>query len=174
MKKKTTEISINTSSGAEKVENIEKEVKKEEGKTAQKSVVKKSERKVPVAKKTEKENKAAEARVQAALKRKEEKEKRKAERKAIIEKRKADKKARAEKHAAERKALAEKRAAEKEAKIRERAHAKANRNNMRAKKKANRNKNKDKREDRNKGYGGWIAAVVSLGVVSLALATTVC
>ena len=173
MKKKTTEISINTSSGAEKVENIEKEVKKEEGKTAQKSVVKKSERKVPVAKKTEKENKAAEARVQAALKRKEEKEKRKAERKAIIEKRKADKKARAEKHAAERKALAEKRAAEKEAKIRERAHAKANRNNMRAKKKANRNKNKDKREDRNKGYGGWIAAVVSLGVVSLALATTV-
>ena len=159
MKKKTTEISINTSSGAEKVENIEKEVKEEKGKAVQKTT----------AKKTEKENKAADERVKAALKRKEEKEKRKAEKRAAIEKRKAEKKARAEKHAAERKALAEKRAAEKEAKIRERAHAKANRNNANAKKKANK---KRKRED-NKGYGGWIAAVVSLGVVSLALATTV-
>ena len=159
MKKKTTEISINTSSGAEKVENIEKEVEKE-GKTAKKSVVKK----------TEQENKAADERVKAALKRKEEKEKRRAEKKAAIEKRKAEKKARAEKHAAERKALAEKRAAEKEAKLRERAHAKANRNNANAKKKANRKKN---RESREKGYGGWIAAVVSLGVVTLALATTV-
>ena len=64
MKKKTTEISINTSSGAEKVENIEKEVKKEDGKTEKKSVVKK----------TEKENKAADERVKAALKRKAEKE----------------------------------------------------------------------------------------------------
>ena len=159
MKKKTTEVSINTSSGAEKVENIEKEVKEEKGKTVQKTT----------AKKTEKENKAAEERVKEALKRKEEKEKRRAEKLAAIEKRKAEKKARAEKHAAERKALAEKRAAEKEAKIRERAHAKANRNNANAKKKANKKK---KRED-NKGYGGWIAAVVSLGVVSLALATTV-
>ena len=159
MKKKTTEISTNTSSGAEKVENIEKEVKKEDGK------VKKS-----VVKKTEQENKAADERVQAALKRKEEKEKRKAKRKANIEKRKAERKARAEKRAAERKALAEKRAAEKEARIRERAHAKANRNNANAKKKANKKKSKEGKE---KGYGGWIAAVVSLGVVSLALATTV-
>ena len=31
MKKKTTEIAVNTSSGAEKVENIEKELKKENG-----------------------------------------------------------------------------------------------------------------------------------------------
>ena len=159
MKKKTTEISINTSSGAEKVENIQKEVKKEDGKTAQKSVVKK----------TEKENKAADERVQAALKRKEKKEKRRAEQRAVIEKRKAEKKARAEKRAAERKALAEKRAAAKEAKIRERARAKANHNNEKAKKKASKRKNREG----NKGYGGWIAAVVSLGVVSLALATTV-
>ena len=159
MKKKTTEISTNTSSGAEKVENIQKELKKEDGKTVQKSTVKK----------TEKENKAADERVKEALKRKEAKEKKRAEKIARIEKRKAEKKARAEKHAAERKALAEKRAAEKEAKIRERARAKANRNNENSKKKANRKK---KRED-NKGYGGWIAAVVSLGVVSLALATTV-
>ena len=68
-----------------------------------------------------------------------------------------------------RKALAEKRAAEKEAKIRERARRKANRNNATAKKKANQRKHREG----NKGYGGWIAAVVSLGVVSLALATTV-
>ena len=161
MKKKSTEISINTSSGAEKVENIEQEVKKEDEKVTKKTTTKK----------VEKENKAADERVKAALKRKERKEKRAAERKAMIEKRKADKKARAEKHAAERKALAEKRAAEKEAKIRERAHAKANRNNANAKKKANKRKGEGAKKEQ--GYGGWIAAVVSLGVVSLALATTV-
>lgn len=161
MKKKSTEISINTSSGAEKVENIEQEAKKEDEKVTKKTTTKK----------VEKENKAADERVKAALKSKEKKEKRAAERKAMIEKRKADKKARAEKHAAERKALAEKRAAEKEAKIRERAHAKANRNNANAKKKANKRKGEGAKKEQ--GYGGWIAAVVSLGVVSLALATTV-
>ena len=191
MKKKTTEISVNTSSGAEKVENIEKELKAENGEkiTAKKTV--KSTKKTPVAtEKAKAENKAADKRVEAALQRKEAQEKHKAERaeraakkaeerkkrmaekRAAIEKRKAEKKAKAEKHAAERKALAEKRAAEKEAKIRERAHAKANRNNAQAKRKANRAK-KGNRESREKGYGGWIAAVVSLGVVSLALATTV-
>lgn len=192
MKKKTTEIAVNTSSGAEKVENIEKELKEENGKkiTAKKTV-KSTAKKAPAAEnKAREENKAADKRVEAALKRKEEQEKRKAERaeraakkaeerkkrmaekKAAIEKRKAEKKAKAEKHAAERKALAEKRAAEKEEKIRERAHAKANRNNAQAKKKAGRGQ-KEKRDGREKGYGGWIAAVVSLGVVSLALATTV-
>ena len=198
MEKKTTKISVNTSSGAEKVENIEKELKKggeKPAKTVKKTVTKKTAEKpaekTAVEKKTEVENKAADARVQAALKRKEaqakrlaekkeraakkeaERKKRMAEKKAAIEKRRAEKKARAEKHAAERKALAEKRAAEKEAKLRERAHAKANRNNAQAKKKANKPQKSRKREDRNKGYGGWIAAVVSLGVVSLALATTV-
>lgn len=193
MKKKTTEISINTSSGAEKVENIEKEVKKENGSSAKsvKSTVKKTEKEAPAVKKTEMEKEAADARVEAALKRKQAQEKRNAERKAraekkaearkkwlaerkaAMEKRKAEKKAKAEKHAAERKALAEKRAAEKEAKLRERAHAKANRNNAQSKKKANKAKNGERKDNRNKGYGGWIAAVVSLGVVSLALATTV-
>lgn len=173
MKKKTTEISINTSSGAEKVENIEKEVQNGTTEKTVKSTVKKTDKEAPKTK----EKKAADARVEAALNRKKEKEaraakkaeeqkKKMAEKKAAVEKRKAEKKARAEKHAAERKALAEKRAAEKEKKLRERAHAKANRNNEHSKK----NKN---RESRNKGYGGWIAAVVSLGVVSLALATTV-
>ena len=194
MKKKTTEIAVNTSSGAEKVENIQKELQSENGKSVEKKTVK-STKKAPakekrVENKVVAENKAADERVEKALKRKEMQEKRKkeraeraakkaearkkrmAEKKAVIEKRKADKKAKAEKHAQERKALAEKRAAEKEAKIRERAHAKANRNNENAKKKANKQQ-RAKRENRQKGYGGWIAAVVSLGVVSLALATTV-
>ena len=192
MKKKTTEIAVNTSSGAEKVENIEKAIKAENGeKITEKKMVKSTPTKAPSAqKKAQEENKAADERVEKALQRKQAQEKRKAERaeraakkaearkkrmaekKAAIEKRKAEKKAKAEKHAAERKALAEKRAAEKEAKIRERAHAKANRNNAQAKKKASRGQ-KEKRESREKGYGGWIAAVVSLGVVSLTLATTV-
>ena len=191
MKKKTTEIAVNTSSGAEKVENIEKELKKEGGdKVIQKKTVSSKVKAPTAASKAKAETKAADARVEAALKRKEEQKKRKAQRaeraakkaeerkkrmaekKAAIEKRKAEKKAKAEKHAAERKALAEKRAAEKEEKIRERARAKANRNNAHAKKKADRVR-KEKRDGREKGYGGWIAAVVSLGVVSLALATTV-
>ncbi len=219
MKKKKTEISVNVSSGAEKVERIEKEV--EADKVEQKTV--KSAKASPAAKqsargeaalggaaqrvkkqnadstdgKAERESQAAKARVEAALKRKEEQEKRKAarkekaakkaerrkkrmaEKKAAIEKRAAEKKARAEKHAAERKALAEKRKAEKEEKLRKRAHAKANRNNEQYKKRKAKAKTKSERRqkgernDRAKGYGGWIAAVVSLGVVSLALATTV-
>ncbi len=227
MKKKTTEISINTSSGAEKVERIEKELGREGKKTVKKSVqaaestkgsakgdaalgdsVKKEEKrsaaeikrinakstdgkaeqeseeaKARVEKalaKKESQQKRKEARKQKAEKRKAERKKRLAEKKAIIEKRAAEKKARAEKHAAERKALAEKRKAEKEEKLRQRAHEKANRNNANYKKKKAKEKHKsEKRENRtrqdnrNKGYGGWIAAVVSLGVVSLALATTV-
>ncbi len=243
MKKKTTEISINTSSGAEKVERIEKENGKETKKrvttktqtptakeieratTVQKSEKERSakgesalgggaaEKGAEIKKtnaastdgKAEKESKAAKARVEAALARKEKEEKRKAARaekaakrnaelqkqiaeiQAKIEKRAADKKAKAEKHAAERKALAEKRKAEHEEKLRERAHAKANRNNARYEKKKTQGKHKTEkksktqkspdrnthRDGREKGYGGWIAAVVSLGVVSLALATTV-
>ncbi len=210
MKKKTTEISINESSGAEKVERIEKE----QGGKVEKKVKKTASAKGAAAmggaaaevKKTnaastdgkaEKESAAAKARVEAALSRKEkqeakkaarkeraekkaeERKKRLAEKKAKIEKRAAEKKARAEKHAAERKALAEKRKAEKEEKLRARAHAKANKNNAKyEKKKAESKRKKTAKESRshregNKGYGGWIAAVVSLGVVSLALATTV-
>ncbi len=210
MKKKTTDISINTSSGAEKVERIERE-KAQSG--AEKTSIKKTVKKVPaessakgeaalgnaekvsVSGSAEKESQAAKARVAEAIKRKEAQEKKKqekkdraakkaeakqkrlAERKAIIEKRAAEKKARAEKHAAERKALAEKRKAEKEEKLRQRAHAKANRHNETYKKKKakakTRSEKRSSREGRNKGYGGWLAAVVSLGVVTLALATTV-
>jgi len=173
MKKKSTEVAINKSSGAEKVESIEKEVQEEGGEKTVKKTVKTADKKkqeqqaadkrVEKAKQEEKKKSARQERIE---KRAEARKKRLAERKAAIEKRKAEKKARAEKHAAERKALAEKRAAAKESKIRERAHTKANRHNAHSKRKA-------KRENQQKGYGGWIAAVVSLGVVSLALATTV-
>ena len=141
--------------------------------------------------KTHKESDAAKERVERALhrkkeeaSRKEERAKKKAEkkaardkwiadRKAAIEKRMAERKERAEKRAAARKALAEKRAAEREAAMRERAHAKANRHQKNARKKTNNRKNNEERKSREKGYGGWIAAVVALGAVSLALATTV-
>ncbi len=211
--KKTTEISTNASSGAEKVERIEKEkgekVQKKvktvspataKGEAAMGGATAKEVKKANAAStdgKAEKESAAAKARVEAALARKEKQAAKKAarkekaakkaaarkkwiaERKANMEKRAAEKKARAQKHAEERKALAEKRKAEKEEKLRARAHAKANRNNASYEKKKAQDKRKkaqkEKRTHRegNKGYGGWIAAVVSLGVVSLALATTV-
>ncbi len=214
MEKKERKIATNVSSGAEKVETVQKETKKTRAGGEEKSTktVKTAkgdsamgdsvrEEKVSAKKMNarssggpaEKESKAAKARVELALKKKEEEAKRKeekakkkaakaeerkkrmAEKKAAIEKRRAQKKADIEKHAAERKALAEKRAAEKEERIRERAHAKANKKQAQSKKKAqksNRNKENKKRENR-KGYGGWIAAVVALGVTTLALATAV-
>ena len=105
--------------------------------------------------------------MERALKRKEAQAKRKEER----AKKKAEKTAAKEKRKAKKKALLEKRAVEREAQIRERAHAKANKNQAQSKKKAE--KRRQKRESRVKGYGGWIAAVVTLGVTTLALATTV-
>lgn len=213
MKKEKKEIAINTSSGAEKVETIEKEIKQSKDQTSSKTTVDKS---VKTAKgdaalgdskaekiraekmnakssngSAEKESAAAKARVEAALKRKKEEEKRKeekakrlaekkekkekrlAEKKALIEKRAAEKKALIEKRQAERKALAEKRAAEKEKKIRDRAHAKASKNQEHSKKKNDRHKNRQKREDKEKGYGGWLAAVIALGAVTLGLTTAV-
>ena len=206
MKKKEVEVATNVSSGAEKVETVEKKVKKTrkndtaKGDAAMGDSVKKStaESKESPA---EKEHKAAQERVEHALEKKEKKAKKAkkkgelskkmkekiaaykkyvAEENAKIEKRLAEKKAKAEKHAAERKKIAEKRAAEKEEKARERARAKANRHQEKARKKANgRNKakrkseNKEGRESRAKGYGGWIAAVIALGVTTLALASTV-
>ena len=212
MKKKTTEISTNASSGAEKVEVIEKELKKNrEGtkKSEVKSVAKTREE--PSAKaeaavgaeesdykktekisakqmnaqsssgKAEKESAAAKARVEAALKRKEAQQKRKeerakrtAEKKAARAKRMAERKARIEKRAAEKKALVEKRAAQQEERRRERAHSKANKNRAQAKKKTEKQrKKKNDGNERNKGYGGWLAAVISLGAVTLALTAAV-
>ena len=190
MKREEKEIAVNVSSGAEKVEKIEKKTSAGGG-SKRKSVVKTeqttesakgeaalgSAKKEAVSEKARQETKAAKARVDKALAKK----KRAAEKKAAREKRRAEKKAKIEKHAAERKAIAEKRAAERKAriekkkaeheeKIRRRAHKKASRNQAAAKKRASKKK---ERKEREKGYGGWIAAVVSLGVVSLALATTV-
>ena len=204
MKKKETKIATNLSSGAEKVEIVEKEVKKARDEGTKKKTTKtvsakgdsalgdSTQKEEPMnAKKVneqmsspraETESAAAKARVEKALKRKEEqakrkeeREKRKAEKAAKRKKHLAERKAVIEKRAAEKKALAEKRAAEHEARVRERAHAKANKHQTKSKKKAEktRKKSTEHRESRAKGYGGWIAAVVTLGVTTLALATTV-
>lgn len=193
MKKKETEIATNVSSGAEKVEVIEKEVKKAQGEGVKKKTTKtlsakgdaalgdstKKEEPVNAKKvngqmsshKAEAESKAAKVRVELALKRKEAQAKRKEER----AKKKAKKEAMREKRIAERKALEQKRAEEREAQRRERAHAKANKRQAQSKKKAEKHRQKSarSREGGVKSYGGWIAAVVALGVTTLALATTV-
>lgn len=154
--KKQTEIATNTSSGAEKVETV-----------VEKTTTK---RKTPE-EKAKKEKAAADARVQAALKN----EKAKTERIARIEKRKAEHLARVEMRKAEERAeierLEEKRKA-REAKRREEAEK---RQNARAHAKAEQKRKRSEhgRKERREGNGGWIAAVVSLGAVSLALATTV-
>ncbi len=232
MKKETQKIATNTSSGAEKVERIEQELKKSTRDTAKGQAKKvtrvatststektakgdaalggsraEKENKIDAKKlnaqstngKAEAESAAAKARVERALKKKEMKEKRKAERLAKIEKKKAERakraaqlKAETEKRAAQKKALVEKRAAEKkarlekkkeekEAKIRERARQKANKNQRKHKKRGEGSRNERKKEKKErrprehgeKNYGGWIAAVIALGVTTLALATTV-
>lgn len=121
MDEKKKEISVNVSSGAEKVESITRQSVQNDGdeRLVKTEVVTKSKRLS--------EEDAAKARVAAALKKQEEK-KRKQE--------------------------------EKERKRQERARQKANRK-------------REKERGSNKGYGGWIAAVVSLGVVTLALGATV-
>ena len=214
MDKKQT--ASNVSSGAEKVETVEKKVKKQPQNTTAKHVEVVTEEKIDVKKmnaqstngKAEKESIAAKARVEQALKkqrekakraeekakakakkiaekekrtkmtvaqRKAEREKLLAERKARIEKRKAEKKARIEKRKAEKQARIEKRNAEREAKRRERAHAKANRLQEKSRNSAKKQEGKtDKpRRNREKGYGGWLAAVIALGAVTLGLTTAV-
>ena len=210
MKKEKEEIGVNLSSGAEKVERVTKQAQTKktssvksapnqkvtaQGEAAlgsQQNTTEKKTQRISAKKvnaqsaggKAEKESAAAKARVERAIKKQEEKAKKKADKLARIEKRKAQKQANAEKRAAERKALAEKRAAQKEERVRNRAHEKANRNKTRAQKRAENKKKREERrqkrhesggerKNRTQGYGGWLAAVVSLGVVTLALATTV-
>lgn len=167
MKKKETEIATNVSSGAEKVEVVEKEIKKTRAKNGGKALSAKGDAALGDSVKTtvketrlktteaEKESEAAKARVARALKKKEEQEKRKAQR-AEAKKKRDEKRAEAKK----------KREEELLALERERAHRKANRNRKKS-------HEKEKKENRSKGYGGWIAAVVTLGATTLALATTV-
>lgn len=170
-KKKKIEIAENTSSGAEKVERIEREVKTEQTAESKKPTAQKS-----VAMKKEKEEKLAKARIEKAKKDKNEKLKAKAERlkkkkERMLEKKKArekrlqERKERAEKRLALRKAQAEKRAKEREERMRERAHKKANERERRQKQ-AQQNRQKGKNS-----YGGWLAAVVTLGATTLALTT---
>ena len=222
MKKETEKIATNTSSGAEKVENIQKTTKQKtsggkttaktvrtqtktvKNKTAEKSAKgdaalgdsrKSVEKEINVKKqnaqstngKAEAESAAAKARVEAALKRKELKTKRKAERlekskakkaarkqkmaeqKAEWEKKRQAKKALIAKRVAEKRAQAEKRAAERRA----RAAARRNKKTTNKKTSPKKHERKERRTNREeKGYGGWIAAVVALGVTTLALATT--
>jgi len=138
--------------------------------------------------KAERESQAAKARVAAAIAKKEEKEKRKKAREKAKAERTARKKAKAEKRAAARKAMEEKRLAERKAReekrkaleeerARERAHAKAKKSQekQRAQKKKNTEKKKDgeSHKRRGKDYGGWLAAVITLGTVTLALTTAV-
>ena len=208
MKKETQDIAINTSSGAEKVEKIEQEKRKTSKKTPVKKVQKQVtvQKKTQSAKgdaalgdskplsktvnaktanarstdgKAEAESAAAKARVEAAIRKKAEKEKRKearakrlAEKRAAREKWMAQRKEKAEKRAMQRKELAEKRAAQRKALAEKRAANKKSKHQKSQKRQAERKNHGERRERREKGYGGWIAAVVTLGVTTLALATT--
>ncbi|MBQ8342786.1 MAG: germination protein YpeB [Clostridia bacterium] len=169
MKKQEKEIAINTSSGAEKVETIEKEVKKQQngGKTATKTTAK-------TTSKIKKEDDAAKERVKAAEEKAKAAKARKEEQKAAAQKRKAERQARIAKIKAQR-----------EEKRRQRAHAIAQMNQERAKKRKERAKRRaerrekqrkeweERKKDRSSGRknsnGGWIAAVSVLGVTTLAL-----
>ena len=153
MKKQEKEIAVNTSSGAEKVETIEKEVKTQpkSGKAATKSTAKTTK----TSAKVKKEEDAAKARIKAAQKK--------------------------EKAAKEKKERMEKRKAKREERRRQRAHAIAARNQeierlkkerakRRAEKKARREEERKQRSaGRKQSNGGWIAAVSVLGATTLAL-----
>ncbi len=209
MKEEKTKIAKNTSSGAEKVEKIQKTVQNGEKKvkiSTEKEVSAKAEsamgkeKQVDAKKmnaslsasKAEKESKQAKKRVQAALAKKKEKDKKKAEKKELAKKKAAErkqkfaerqakikkmfaeKKAELEKLKAESQMLAEKQQAEMEQRRRERAHAKANKKQQAKKSTSKRQKPQRQRKERKEGgYGGWLAAVISLGAVTLALTTAV-
>ena len=163
----------------EKQENKEKKIKKEEERAKKrvqlalkKKEAKAKREKIRAKKRAEREKRAK----MSSAERKEEAEKRKAERKARMEKKKAERKAKAEKRMAERKEREEKRKAEAEARRREHAHAKANHRQEKNKAKQKREKAHKERKENNggkKGYGGWLAAVIALGTVTLGLTTAV-
>lgn len=179
MKKKEQEIAVNLSSGAEKVERIERKKETKNGERV-KSTTKSVQKEMPVSaqgdaamgdsvrakqeekkkkqtekdkkralkakERAEKERKAAEARVAAALKKKEEKEKKAQQRKERQERLK------------------------KEREERKRAHARAKAN--RRKDREQQRKNRAEKGGDRKSYGGWLAAVIALSAVTLALGTT--
>ena len=159
---KTEHISakkINTESAGSKAE--------QESRAAKERVERALEKKKTAAEKKEE-------RMKLAAERKEKRAKLIAEKKSEREKRMAERKAAMEKRKAEKKAQAERRNAEKEEKIRQRAHEKANKKNATARRRAERKKQTNKEhKERNNGYGGWLAAVIALGAVTLGLTTAV-
>ena len=181
--KKVKEIGVEVSSGAEKVERVEAKVKNGKTETTKKVVEKKTEKAPNVKKmnakstdgKAEKESRKAKERVEKALKKKEEKENRKRLRKERFEKMKAERKAKAEARRARRKARMEEFSKKREERRREKAHAKANKNKERSQTRQKRQKERSERGERKRGksYGGWLAAVIALGTITLALGTVV-
>lgn len=155
---KKQETAVNVSSGAEKVETVEKKVKKQpQNGSKAKRVEVVTEEKIDVKKlnaqstdgKAEKESEAAKARVALALKKQEEKAKRVEERAKARAKRAAERAKRAKMTSAERKAEAEKRAAERKAIAEKRAaERKARAEKKKAERKARAEKKKAEREAR--------------------------
>lgn len=172
-KEKNTDVAVNTSTGAEKVEEIAKAESTAPRKRTAQAKSGKPKGKKPVKKQRKSEGEQAKARVQRAIEKKEERAKRVAEKKAAAAKRAAEKKANAEKRLAEQKARVEKARAKREEEIRRRAHEKAQKRQSQARRKEERKKRREEKRASQKGYGGWIAAVVSLGVVTLTLGTVV-
>ena len=183
-KKSKINIAQNTSSGAEKVEAIasenteyseaqtqpEKQVQQRKSKKVIKS---KNGEKQSVQVKTKKEKAAAEARVQRAIKKKEEKENKKRLKAQKREEKRKKKEEMAKKRAEEKRIKEQKRIEEREARQREHARKKANAKRARQKQKERREQENKKRRSATAGNGGWIAAVVTLGVTTLALTTAV-
>lgn len=192
------EIGENVSSGAEKVKTVEKTVKKTSGRTAAKKAAGEKEKaadRVKKAKeKAEKKDKKAKSKA--------EKQDRKRALKLEAKERRAERKAEAKERAAARKAAAAERRdmlknetaverlarkeREKKERIaakereRERRHALAlKRKEIRLKKKEARLAAKEKRRENSAarehapGFGGWLAAVIALGVTALAMGTLI-
>lgn len=186
-KKSKVNIAKNTSSGAEKVETIASEnvayseaqtqnaqPKKQVQKSKKKTLVtSKNGEKQSVQVKAKKEKAAADERVQRALKKKEEKENRKRLKAQKREEKRKKKAEMAQKRAEARRIKEQKRIEEREARQREHARQKANAKRARQKQKERREQESRNRRSATAGNGGWIAAVVTLGVTTLALTTAV-
>ncbi len=158
MKEKKTKIATNTSSGAEKVEVVEKQIKNKADGAAKRTAQHAKE----VAQKAKAESEKAEARVEKALKKQEEKARRKAER----EQQRREREQREEELRRER---AHARANKLQARSKEQQRRKEEREEKRKRAAERRKENGRKRENNS----GWIAAVVSLGAVTLGLTTAV-
>ncbi len=177
MAKQTTKTEKAKAENARAKVRVEKALKKQELKKKKKQEREKKRQEKLAEKKRLQSMSAAERKAEAEKRRAEiraRKEKQRAEKKARLEKKRAELKARMEKRQAEQKARAEKRKAEREARIRERAHRKANKHQAQHKKKTQRQeKKRERREQHAPGYGGWLAAVIALGAVTLGLAGVV-